>query len=148
MLEMSRKCVPYTPVTTTLNEMRIALVSSTGLYLEGQEPYSDDGDESSEEDIDAKSLAFRFSAAHIAGIARRIRHTAARIRSATGRSCPCICGVVPVFLIIDLARRALARRDAEKDRHRHRSAEHRAPWRKVVTRSCSSERRAPARSPV
>lgn len=46
MLEMSRKCVPYTPVSCGLSEMKIALVSSTGLYLDGQEPYSEAGDES------------------------------------------------------------------------------------------------------
>ena len=45
MLEMSRKCVPYTPVTSTLNEMRIALVSSTGVYLDGQEPYQEHNDD-------------------------------------------------------------------------------------------------------
>jgi D-proline reductase (dithiol) PrdB len=43
---MSRKCVPYTPVTAKLAELTVALVSSTGVYLEGQEPYSDAGDES------------------------------------------------------------------------------------------------------
>ncbi|MBI2678072.1 MAG: hypothetical protein HYX28_04775 [Candidatus Koribacter versatilis] len=42
---MSRKCVPYTPVTAKLAELTVALVSSTGVYLEGQEAYSDDGDE-------------------------------------------------------------------------------------------------------
>lgn len=43
---MSRKCVPYTPVTAKLAELTVALVSSTGVYLEGQEPYSGNGDES------------------------------------------------------------------------------------------------------
>ncbi len=42
---MSRKCVPYTPVTTPLKDMRIALVSSTGIYLEGQPAYGDNGDD-------------------------------------------------------------------------------------------------------
>jgi D-proline reductase (dithiol) PrdB len=42
---MSRKCVPYTPVTSKLAEMTVALVSSTGVYLEGQEPYNEPGDE-------------------------------------------------------------------------------------------------------
>ncbi|MDP9268555.1 MAG: glycine/betaine/sarcosine/D-proline family reductase selenoprotein B [Acidobacteriota bacterium] len=42
---MSRKCVPYTPVTAKLAELTVALVSSTGVYLDGQEPYSDNGDE-------------------------------------------------------------------------------------------------------
>ncbi len=46
MLQMSRKCVPYTPVKMKPAEMSVALVSSTGVYLEGQEPYIDNGDES------------------------------------------------------------------------------------------------------
>jgi D-proline reductase (dithiol) PrdB len=44
MLQMSRKCVPYTPVTSKLNEMAVALVSSTGVFVEGQEPVGDDTD--------------------------------------------------------------------------------------------------------
>lgn len=43
---MSRKCVPYTPVTQKLNEMSIALVSSGGVYLAEQDPYGDDSDNS------------------------------------------------------------------------------------------------------
>jgi D-proline reductase (dithiol) PrdB len=43
---MSRKCVPYTPVTQKLNEMSIALVSSSGVYLADQEPFGDDSDNS------------------------------------------------------------------------------------------------------
>lgn len=43
---MSRKCVPYTPVSTPLAEMKIALVSSTGIYLHEQQPFSDNGDDS------------------------------------------------------------------------------------------------------
>lgn len=46
MLQMSRKCVPYTPVTSALNELTVALVSSTGVYLDGQDPFGDDTDES------------------------------------------------------------------------------------------------------
>ncbi len=42
---MSRKCVPYTPVTAKLAELTVALVSSTGVYVEGQEPFSGNGDE-------------------------------------------------------------------------------------------------------
>lgn len=45
MLEMSRKCVPYTPVASALKDMKIALVSSTGVYLEGQEPYAEENDD-------------------------------------------------------------------------------------------------------
>ncbi len=59
---MSRKCVPYTPVTGKIAEMTVALVSSTGVYLEGQEPYSEDGDESYRViagDADSKLLRFK-----------------------------------------------------------------------------------------
>jgi len=43
---MSRKCVPYTPVTSKLAELTVALVSSSGVYMEGQEPYGAEGDDS------------------------------------------------------------------------------------------------------
>jgi D-proline reductase (dithiol) PrdB len=43
---MSRKCVPYTPVTSPLKELTVALVSSSGVYMEGQEPFTENGDES------------------------------------------------------------------------------------------------------
>jgi D-proline reductase (dithiol) PrdB len=43
---MSRKCVPYTPVTSRLQELTVALVSSSGVYMEGQEPFTENGDES------------------------------------------------------------------------------------------------------
>lgn len=59
---MSRKCVPYTPVASKIAEMTVALVSSTGVYLEGQEPYADDGDESYRViagDADSKLLRFK-----------------------------------------------------------------------------------------
>ena len=46
MLQMSRKCVPYTPATTPLAQMAIAIVSSSGAYVEGQEPFTDNGDSS------------------------------------------------------------------------------------------------------
>jgi D-proline reductase (dithiol) PrdB len=45
-LQMSRKCVPYTPVTQKLNELTVALVSSSGAYAEGQPPFGDDSDNS------------------------------------------------------------------------------------------------------
>ena len=41
---MSRKAVPYTPATAKLSEMSIALVSTSGVMLEGQEPYKDNDD--------------------------------------------------------------------------------------------------------
>ena len=62
MLVMSRKCVPYTPVTGPLNEMRIALVSSTGIYLDGQEPYQEHNDDTYRvlpADLDANHLHIR-----------------------------------------------------------------------------------------
>ena len=46
MLQMSRKCVPYTPVAGKISEMAIAIVSSTGVYVEGTEPFGDDSDDS------------------------------------------------------------------------------------------------------
>ncbi len=46
MLQMSRKCVPYTPVTMKLAEMAVAIVSSCGVYHQEQEPFTDNGDES------------------------------------------------------------------------------------------------------
>ena len=62
---MSRKCVPYTPVTAKLAELTVALVSSTGVYLEGQEPFSDDGDESYRIiPADAPSAQLRFRHGH------------------------------------------------------------------------------------
>src|SRR6059058_5280180 len=62
---MSRKCVPYTPMTSKLAEFTVALVSSTGVYLEGQEPYSDDGDESYRViPGDADSALLRFKHGH------------------------------------------------------------------------------------
>ena len=59
---MSRKCVPYTPVTGKIAEMTVALVSSTGVYLEGQEPFSGNGDETFRVipgDADSKLLRFK-----------------------------------------------------------------------------------------
>ncbi len=45
MLQMSRKCVPYTPVTAKIAELTVALVSSTGVYLKEQPAFSENGDE-------------------------------------------------------------------------------------------------------
>jgi D-proline reductase (dithiol) PrdB len=62
MLQMSRKCVPYTPVSTALSEMMIALVSSSGVYVDGQTPYLDDGDETYRVipgDVDSTQLRFK-----------------------------------------------------------------------------------------
>jgi D-proline reductase (dithiol) PrdB len=59
---MSRKCVPYTPVAGKLAAMTVALVSSCGVYLEGQEPYADEGDGTYRViagDADTKLLRFK-----------------------------------------------------------------------------------------
>jgi len=44
-VEIARRCVPYTPVWKPLNEMNISLVTTTGVRLNSQEPYNDEGDE-------------------------------------------------------------------------------------------------------
>ena len=41
MLEISRSCIPYTPLKRELKECRIALVSTSGAYVEGMQPFSD-----------------------------------------------------------------------------------------------------------
>jgi len=41
MLEMSRSCIPYTPLRRELKDCRIALVSTSGAYAEGMQPFSD-----------------------------------------------------------------------------------------------------------
>jgi len=41
MLEISRSCIPYTPLRRDLKECRIALVSTSGAYVEGMEPFTD-----------------------------------------------------------------------------------------------------------
>ena len=62
---MSRKCVPYTPVTAKLAELTVALVSSTGVYLDGQEPFSGNGDETFRViPGDATSSQLRFKHGH------------------------------------------------------------------------------------
>jgi hypothetical protein len=40
-LELSRSCIPYTPLKRDLKECRIALVSTSGAYVEGMQPFSD-----------------------------------------------------------------------------------------------------------
>lgn len=62
---MSRKCVPYTPFAGKLAELTVAVVSSTGVYLEGQPPFSDNGDESYRViPGDADSALLRFKHGH------------------------------------------------------------------------------------
>src|SRR5262252_10323914 len=41
MLEMSRSCIPYTPLKRELKDCRIALVSTSGAYVEGMQPFTD-----------------------------------------------------------------------------------------------------------
>lgn len=41
MLELSRSCIPYTPLRRELKDCRIALVSTSGAYAEGMQPFSD-----------------------------------------------------------------------------------------------------------
>ena len=41
MLELSRSCIPYTPVKRDLKDCRIALVSTSGAYVEGMQPFTD-----------------------------------------------------------------------------------------------------------
>src|SRR5207248_5636360 len=41
MLELSRSCIPYTPLKRDLKDCRIALVSTSGAYVEGMQPFSD-----------------------------------------------------------------------------------------------------------
>jgi len=46
IMDVSRRCVPYTPLWKPLNQMKIALVSTGGVYMKGQDPYVLEGDES------------------------------------------------------------------------------------------------------
>jgi D-proline reductase (dithiol) PrdB len=40
-VELSRSCIPYTPLRRDLKECRIALVSTSGAYVEGMQPFTD-----------------------------------------------------------------------------------------------------------
>ena len=40
-MELSRSCIPYTPLKRDLKECRIALVSTSGAYVEGMPPFTD-----------------------------------------------------------------------------------------------------------
>lgn len=63
MLQMSRKCVPYTPITSDLSELNVAIVSSTGIYLADQhQPFNDNGDDSYRvlpAEFDASQIRFK-----------------------------------------------------------------------------------------
>ncbi len=100
MLVMSRKCVPYTPVTAKLAEMTVALVSSTGAYVEGQEPFGDDTDNS-----------YRIIPPETAAADLRFKHghydeTEARLDANT---------VFPLQLLQDLEREQFIRRVSNKN---------------------------------
>lgn len=41
MLELSRSCIPYTPLKRDLKDCRIALVTTSGAYVEGMQPFTD-----------------------------------------------------------------------------------------------------------
>ena len=41
MLELSRSCIPYTPLKLELKDCRVALVSTSGAYVEGMQPFSE-----------------------------------------------------------------------------------------------------------
>ena len=41
MLELSRSCIPYTPLRRDLKDCRIALVSTSGAYVEGMQPFTE-----------------------------------------------------------------------------------------------------------
>lgn len=45
MADMSRRCVPYTPVTRKLSEMTIAIVSTAGVHHKDDEPFKKSGDD-------------------------------------------------------------------------------------------------------
>lgn len=45
-MEMSRRSVPYTPLSKPLNQMKFALVTTAGVHLKSQEPFDLEGDES------------------------------------------------------------------------------------------------------
>jgi D-proline reductase (dithiol) PrdB len=44
-MELSRRCVPYTPVFKPLEKMNISIVTTAGVRLKTQAPYDEEGDE-------------------------------------------------------------------------------------------------------
>jgi len=44
-VDLSRRCVPYTPATRKLSEMTVAIVSTAGVHLKDQEPFNTAGDD-------------------------------------------------------------------------------------------------------
>ncbi len=45
-MAMSKRCIPYTPLSRELKESTFALVSTAGVHLRDQEPFNVDGDNS------------------------------------------------------------------------------------------------------
>jgi D-proline reductase (dithiol) PrdB len=41
MLELSRSCIPYTPLKRELKDCRVGLVTTSGAYVEGMEPFTE-----------------------------------------------------------------------------------------------------------
>jgi D-proline reductase (dithiol) PrdB len=40
-IQIARACVPYTPFKRNLNESRVGLVTTSGVYVDGMEPFTD-----------------------------------------------------------------------------------------------------------
>lgn len=58
-MPMSRRCIPYTPRTRELSRSVFALVTTAGVHLRSQEPYTTEGDNSWRElpgDVPASDL--------------------------------------------------------------------------------------------
>ncbi|HYF94337.1 MAG TPA: glycine/sarcosine/betaine reductase selenoprotein B family protein [Symbiobacteriaceae bacterium] len=45
MADLSRRCVPYTPITRKLSDMTIAIVSTAGVHMKNQTPFATEGDD-------------------------------------------------------------------------------------------------------
>lgn len=44
-MELSRRCVPYTPLFKPLEKMNVSIITTAGVRLTTQEPYNEEGDE-------------------------------------------------------------------------------------------------------
>jgi D-proline reductase (dithiol) PrdB len=64
MLELSRICIPYTPLKRELKDCRIALVSTSGAYVEGMQPFSDNDLSFRLIPTDADTKSIRFMPGH------------------------------------------------------------------------------------
>lgn len=67
-MELSRKAIPYTPVTKPLHETTFMIVSTSGVHLKDQEPYNTDPAEGDATfriipgDVDSKDLTVTHAA--------------------------------------------------------------------------------------